>query len=152
MITPEESITTTLKSIPDEIETTTVEKVITTTLSPKAVLEDEEDSIPLTTEKAVKDITEDITEAIEEITEVIEVTDGPPEPRIEPEIEITTEAIIEATTKYLEEAQETTIGSIPIEDMVVTTTSKSDIQTTTLASIEVILNSKFQLSGLKVEK
>ena len=149
MITPEESITTTLKSIPDEIETTTVEKVITTTLSPKAVLEDEEDSILLTTtEKAVKDI----TEAIEEITEVIEVTDGPPEPRIEPEIEITTEAIIEATTKYLEEAQETTIGSIPIEDMVVTTTSKSDIQTTTLASIEVILNSKFQLSGLKVEK
>ena len=149
MITPEESITTTLKSIPDEIETTTVEKVITTTLSPKAVLEDEEDSILLTTtEKAVKDI----TEAIEEITEVIEVTDGPPEPRIEPEIEITTEAIIEATTKYLEEAQETTIGSIPIEDDMVTTTSKSDIQTTTLASIEVILNSKFQLSGLKVEK
>ena len=142
MITPEESITTTLKSIPDEIETTTVEKVITTTLSPKAVLEDEEDSILLTTtEKAVKDI-----------TEAIEVTDGPPEPRIEPEIEITTEAIIEATTKYLEEAQETTIGSIPIEDMVTTTTSKSDIQTTTLASIEVILNSKFQLSGLKVKK
>ena len=149
MITQEESIATTLKSIPDEIETTTVEKVITTTLSPKAVLEDEEDSILLTTtEKAVKDI----TEAIEEITEVIEVTDGPPEPRIEPEIEITTEAIIEATTKYLEEAQETTIGSIPIEDMVTTTTSKSDIQTTTLASIEVILNSKFQLSGLKVKK
>ena len=142
MITPEESITTTLKSIPDEIETTTVEKVITTTLSPKAVLEDEEDSILLTTtEKAVKDI-----------TEAIEVTDGPPEPRIEPEIEITTEAIIEATTKYLEEAQETTIGSIPIEDMVTTTTSKSDIQTTTLASIEVIFNSKFQLSGLKVKK
>ena len=118
---------------PDEIKTTTVEKVITTTLSPKAVLEDEEDSILLTTtEKAVKDI-----------NEVIEVTDGPPEPRIEPEIEITTEAIIEATTKYLEEAQETTIGSIPIEDMVTRTTSKSDIQTTTLASIEVILNSKF---------
>ena len=133
MDTQEESMTTTLKSIPDEIETTTVEKVTTTTtLSPKAVLEDEEDSILLTTEKAV--------EAIKDTTEVIEVTDGSPEPRIEPEIEITTEAIIEATTKYLEEAQETTIRSIPIEDVVTTTTSKSDIQTTTLASIEVILN------------
>ena len=83
------------------------------------ILSTQKDSILLTTEKAGKD----------DISEVIDVTtDGPP---LEPRIEITTDpAIIEATTKYLEEAQElSTIKSIPMEEDVVTTT--------TLASIEV---------------